>query len=306
MGVARDIELAVGKLLYEGRHVVMNRRMFHVSPFLTLTAPPRALIISRSDEFHAKMRSQYRIYKGRCALYHLSCKSDPKSDHNFSIGIDETGDVELQGIDLTQRPGPPTPEKCERGESISSLCCHLLYHLLDCRNCEALGWLTIPTPSSESSSGCGGRFNTRDALFPSHRLRHRRGLQGHSGLSSGPQAGPSIACRTPSRRGSNRAQSHRRKGSQASGGRHQGHPNLVSPMGNINQSYGPLQCKEPESLTIGRSCEQGWGGLPLTSTVLGALIAGEGITLLTNRGRPVDTVPLDLAAAATLGIAVQI
>jgi hypothetical protein len=59
-------------------------------------------------------------------------------------------------------------------------------------------------------------------------------------------------------------------------------------------------------LTSKYSCNEGWSALPQSAKIMGALVAGEGIKLLTSVGRPVNCVPLDLSAVATFDIPIKL
>ncbi|OJJ45025.1 hypothetical protein ASPZODRAFT_17941 [Penicilliopsis zonata CBS 506.65] len=52
-----------------------------------------------------------------------------------------------------------------------------------------------------------------------------------------------------------------------------------------------------------RSClANGFTGVPFTATLMGGMIAGEGITLLSSRGKPINVAIADLLARCALGI----
>lgn len=69
------------------------------------------------------MRSQYRIHRGKLLTYPTSgLKNFRDADSGPQLVTNETGNVVLEGIDLTLRPEPPLPEKCERGMSLPGRC----------------------------------------------------------------------------------------------------------------------------------------------------------------------------------------
>ncbi|OJJ50324.1 hypothetical protein ASPZODRAFT_13410 [Penicilliopsis zonata CBS 506.65] len=198
--VPREIELALGKILFEAS---------------------RPLIITRSNEFHGKMRSQFRVHKDT---------SGPET-------------VVLEGVELENRPEPPTMEKCERVRKAFAAA-------VDLSSPEMISFLLVVYAS-------GSVFQTVQGYPAAHR-----------------PAAVSLA----------------------------GHEAKVEAMIRKLIEEKGLTHAVVDQEAIKTCCAHGWGALPLAGTVLGAFTATEAIILLTSSGRPLNTVPLNLAAGSALHI----